>query len=100
MGCDFYIYTYLYVYFLDNEKITSYIPIFIKCKRGYFNDDDDYDDLIPNKPVLIYSATNNFVNTNYYEKYKEFIQDQLDNRDQKWENITKIKKIERRVERF
>ena len=98
MGCDFYIYTYLYVYFQD---MTSYIPIFIKCKRGYFNDDDDNDDdLIPNKPILIYSATNNFVNRNYNEKYKEIIQEKLDYCHQKWENVIKIKKIEKRVERF
>ena len=102
MGCDFYIYNYLYVYFG-----TSYIPIFINYKKGYFSDYGDYDDdededeadLIPKKPILIYSV-NNFVNWNYEEEYTKLVQDKLETIGKKWENITTIKKIEKRIERF
>lgn len=103
MGCDYYIYTYLHIYFQkqeDNPNIIHYLPVCISCKNMYFEYDDstdNYDPLVPNKPILIYSK-NQFENNNYERKYKEIIQDKIYMVKKKWENVTTIKKVERRFE--
>lgn len=110
MACDYYIYTYLYIFFQtqtqtqpNNENIKSYVSISLPYQKGYFNDNDDDDadevSLIPNKPIIIYSK-NKFESKTYEENYKNIVQDKLNTIDKKWENITMIKIIERRFERF
>ena len=106
MGCDFYIYTYLYVYF---ENKLSNIHIQLNCEKCYFYISDnateqEYEQeierqLIPNEPTLIYS-NKKFEKPNYGIKYKEIIQKQLNKIDKIWENISIIQIIENRIERF
>lgn len=106
MGCDFYNYTYLYIYF---ENKLSNIPILLNCEKCYFYVSDDASEeeyeqeiekqLTPRKPINIYT-NNHFVNTIYEIKYKEIIQRQLNKIDKNWENISNIKIIETRIERF
>lgn len=109
-------------YFISKNlkiKFKSILPMFIQLEkvRGYFNfyleeDDPDYDEkykkyvkerLIPDmKPIIIYEK-NQFVNSNLENKYKLFIQEELNkrNRDNKieWTDILDITKIETRYER-
>ena len=106
MGCDFYIYTYLYVYF---ENKLSNIPIQLNCEKCFFYDspyitEEDYEEdidrqLIPREPILIF-ANNKFENSTFEIKYKEIIQRQLNKIDKKWENISIIQIVENRIERF
>jgi uncharacterized membrane protein YgaE (UPF0421/DUF939 family) len=106
MGCDFYIYTYLYVFF---ENKLSNIPILLNFERCYFYDshnmsEEEYEkenerQLIPRKSVLIYS-NHNFESTTYEMKYKNIVEDKLNKIDKTWENISNIKIVERRIERF
>jgi uncharacterized membrane protein YgaE (UPF0421/DUF939 family) len=105
MGCDFYIYTYLYVFFENKSNIS----IQLTCEKCYFyvsnnETEQEYKEeierqLTPNKPILIYS-NNKFEKPNYEINYKEIIQRQLNKIDKKWENISKIKIVENRIERF
>jgi len=115
MGCDYYICKYLKINF------QSILPRFIQLERdqGYFNfdldeDDADYDEkyekyiekiLTPNmKPIIIYEK-NQFIDTKLENKYKLFIDKELNmynkNHDNKieWKDILNIKKIESRFER-
>lgn len=106
MGCDFYIYTYLYVYF---ENKLSNIPIRLNTEKCYFYvsenaTDQEYEQevvrqLIPREPILIY-ANNKFENITFEIKYKEIIQKQLKEIDKFWENISIIQIVENRIERF
>ena len=106
MGCDFYIYTYLYVYF---ENKTSNIPILLNIEKCYFYVSDnateeEYENEIerqlnPRDSIQIYSD-NNFKNITYELKYKELIQNQLNKIDKNWENISIVEIVERRIERF
>jgi uncharacterized membrane protein YgaE (UPF0421/DUF939 family) len=106
MACDFYIYTYLYVYF---ENKTSNIPILLTNEKCYFYDSDSITEqeyeieiekqLTPRDTIQIYS-NNKFKNTTYELKYKEIIQKQLNKIDKNWENISIIEIVERRIERF
>jgi len=106
MGCDFYIYTYLYVYF---ENKLSNIPILLNSEKCYFYVSDnaseqEYEEeverqLTPHEPILIYS-NNTFEKPNYEIKYKEIIQKRLNKIDKNWENISNIQIIETRIERF
>jgi len=102
MGCDFYIYTYLYVFF---ENKLSNIPILLNSRNCYFYDSDNISEeeleqqLIPRKSVLIYS-NNHFEKPTYEIEYKEIVEDKLNKIDKTWENISNIKIVERRIERF
>lgn len=106
MGYDFYIYTYLYVYF---ENKTSNIPILLNTEKCYFYESDyiteqEYEkeiekQLTPRDTIQIYS-NNAFENSTYELKYKEVIQKQLNKIDKNWENISIVEIIERRIERF
>jgi len=101
MRCDFYICNYLYVFF-ENE--ISYIPICINIEKRYFhhrnNDiEDDERQLIPNKPILIYSK-NEFEKIIYKNKFEKIVQQKLNDIDKKWENVSKIKIMETRIERL
>jgi len=106
MGCDFYIYTYLYVYF-ENKK--SNIPIQLTCEKSFFYDssyisEQEYEEgierqLTPRNPILIFS-NNKFENSTFEIKYKEIIQIQLNKIDKNWENISIIEIVEKRIERF
>lgn len=106
MGCDFYIYTYLYVYF---ENKLSNIPIALNTEKCYFYDSDNMTEeeyeqgierqLTPRAPILIYS-NNHFETSKYEFKYKEIIQKQLNKIDKNWENISIIQIVENRIERF
>jgi hypothetical protein len=96
MGCDFYIFYYLYVFF-ENER--SYVPICINTEKRYFYDMGSERQLISNKPILIYNS-NKFENTTYRKKYEQIIQQKINNIDKTWENISKIKIVEKRIEKF
>ena len=104
MGCDFYIYTYLYVFF---ENKMSNIPILLNCENGYFYDsgnnemsEDELErQLEPRKSIVIYS-NNKFENSKYDIKYKEMVEKRLKTIDKNWENISIIKIVEIRIERF
>ena len=106
MGCDFYIYTYLYVYF---ENKNSNIPIFLNTEKCFFYVSDDASEqeyeneiekqLTPRDSIKIYS-NNKFENMTYEIKYKDIIQTQLNKIDKNWENISIIKIVENRIERF
>jgi hypothetical protein len=110
MGCDFYIYKSLKVYYKDN----SFDFMDIEKERGYFyfpeidNDNIEYEkkrseiiseQLQPRiKPIIIYQ-NNSFINVNYESKYKEFIFIKLVSYNKTWEDIMNIEKIEYRCER-
>lgn len=106
MGCDFYIYTYLYVFF---ENKLSNIPILLNSRNCYFYDSDNMSEeeyekekerqLIPRKSLLIYS-NNHFENTTYEMKYKKIVEDNMNKINKTWENISNIKIVESRIERF
>ena len=106
MGCDYYIYTYLYIYF-ENKK--SNIPILLNCEKGYvYNSDEmskeEYErqfelQLEPHMHILVYS-NNKFEKPNYEMKYKELVEKQLKKINKTWENISIIKIVENRIERF
>ena len=108
MGCDFYIYTYLYVFF---ENKMSNIPILLNSEKCYFYDsgnnemsEEEYEEelerqLEPRKSILVYS-NNHFEKPNYEMKYKEIVENRLKTIDKTWENISIIKIVERRIERF
>lgn len=115
MGCDYYICKYLKINF------QSIMPLFIELERdsGYFyfnldEDEPDYDKkykkyvkemLTPSmKPIIIYEK-NQFVNNKLENKYKLFVQEELNmyNRSHEnkieWKDILDIIKIETRYER-
>lgn len=117
MGCDYYIYKYLKIKFSSIYILPLYIEL--EKERGYFNfhldeDDDEYDKkykkyvqetLTPNMlPIIIYEK-NQFVNSKLENKYKLFIQEELNNYNRRYENkiewndILDIVKIEIREER-
>jgi len=116
MGCDYYIYKYLKIKFNNNN-----FPLFIQLEKdlGFFDfdldeDDPDYDKkykkyikqmLTPNmKPIIIYEK-NQFANSKLENKYKFFIQEELNrfnnSHEEKidWSNILDVNKIETREER-
>ena len=111
MGCDYYIYKYLYIYYL-NENIPSLIEL--SKEYGYFyypnldSDDEEYEkinqkyineQLKPSmKPITIYE--NGIFISEYIEsKYKSQIQKELNSTQKKWEDIKIVSKKEVRYER-
>lgn len=110
MGCDFYIYKSLKIYYKND--ICDLIDIEKEQRYFYYpeidNDDVEYEkkrsesiseQLQPRmKPILIY-RDNSFVNVIYESKYKEFIFIKIASYNKTWEDITTIEKIEYRCER-
>jgi len=109
MGCDYYILKLLKIFFSDNDK--DYLEIQVDSKRGYYEydqydeDEEDYEEkmneyikitLTPKmKPILIY--VNNSFNTSTFEiKYKTLVENEIQEHDKKWGEITKIIKVEAR----
>ena len=109
MGCDYYIYKDLNIYYNDNK----YISISLERDRGYYNDiydedEEDYEEKMKKyikecltpvmKPIIIY-IDNNFKNINFENKYKHLIENEINKYNIKWCEITKIIKEENRFER-
>ena len=109
MGCDYYIVKVLNIYYNDND----YLRVELERERGYFNyyydeDEEDYEDKVNKyikdiltsqmKPIIIYS-NNSFNKLSSETKYKIIIQNEINEYDKKWCEITKILKVEERFER-
>lgn len=109
MGCDYYIVKALYIYYRD-----TYLDVELSREKGYFycnydSDDEDYDKKVnahikeclkaEMKPIILYND-NNFIQESYKQKYKNMILDEIKKYNIEWSEITQIKKIEYRYERF
>jgi hypothetical protein len=108
MGCDFYIYKKLYIYYKNKEKMM----ITLSSNQGWFydcnldSDEVNYEKKLKKSeneqlkpshdPIIIYKD-DSFINKNLEIKYKEFIEDSL---KINWTDIDKIVKVEERWERF
>ena len=109
MGCDYYILIMLHIYYNDNE----YVEIELDREKGYYNyeiDEDEYNYkekveeykkhiLIPiMNPILIYNK--NYLRTLSSElKYKTLVENEIKKYDKQWDDITKIIKVEVRIQR-
>ena len=107
MGCDYYIYKKLYIYYKNDRNTTL---ILLEHDRGYFyeinidEDEEDYEEKIEKsiqeqlepkmKPISIY-LNDVFCKPSFEEKYKSLILQHLP-RDKVWEDIVKIVKKESR----
>ncbi len=109
MGCDYYIVNVLYIYYNNND----YLLIELERERCYYSfeydsDEDDYEEQLNNyvkkiltpqiKPITIYSD-NHFHKLNYETKYKTIIENEMNQYNIKWSDVTKIIKVENRYER-
>lgn len=109
MGCDFYIVKYLCIYYNDDtcESIN------VSKENGYYyfdadSDEENYEQKINDykknilkpqiKPIVIYD-NNTFIKSCSENKYKTFIEDKIKDDNKKWNDITKIIKLENRYER-
>ena len=111
MGCDYYILKILYIYFdkddylfieIDRQQCYYYCD-FDEDEEGYKEKYEKYkeDMLTPQtKPILIYE-NHKFNQLSSETKYKNMIENKITNygNGKKWENITKIIKVEERYER-
>ena len=103
MGCDYYIVKELRIYCKDN--IWLYVEL--ERDRGYYYYDIDNDDdekkrnecITPKmKPILLYDK-DGFINNSYEHKYKHLVEYEITKNNKNWDDIVKIKKVERRYER-
>jgi len=109
MGCDYYIVKSLNIYYND----TDYLVIELQRERGYYyfdydEDEDDYEDKVKEyitkcitpqmKPIIIY-MNEHFNKESFELKYKNIIENEINNAGKKWCEITKIIKVEERYER-
>jgi HD superfamily phosphohydrolase len=110
MGCDYYILKLLHIYYSE----TDYVELELTRERGYYDDlqfdedADDYDEKVSEhiremltpktEPIVIY-INNRFNKLSCAEKYKTIIETEINQRDKKWCEITKIIKVEERQER-
>jgi hypothetical protein len=111
MGCDYYIYKNLVIYYNDTWRPSN---ITLSRDSGYFyypdidEDDPDYEKIINKstndqlkssmKDIIIYE-NNSFLIPNYELKYKYKIENELKNDKKEWKDIIKIVKSENRYER-
>lgn len=113
MGCDYYIYKQLHIYY--NEDANEYLDINIHTERGYFHEDgtidsdDEYADqhfadyvrftLIPKmKPIILYDGKQwNKPETEV--KYKNIVEKSLKEHNLFMTSVIKIVKVEERQER-
>ena len=111
MGCDYYIYKKLHIYYNENE----YLDIILHTERGYFHEDRiiDSDDesadqnfseyirftLIPKmKPNMIYDGKK-WNNPETETKYKNIIEKTIKEHNISMTSIIKIVKVEERRQR-
>ena len=111
MGCDYYIYKVLHIYFNEND----YLELIVDREKGYFGDmqydedNDDYDEKLEEyikeelkpqfDPIIIYN-NNSFNKTSTELKYKNLIQEKINEYCKNWYEIKKIIKLEKRIMRF
>lgn len=112
MGCDYYILKFLHIYYNNDD----FLEIELYRQKGYYIDDDqdedeDYDDYSERfheyveycletkmKPIVIYN-NNCFCKSSFDTKYTNIIEDAIKKHDKTWCEITKIVKVEKRLER-
>lgn len=110
MGCDYYIFKLLHVFF--NE--TDYLEIQLDIERGYFDDlqfdedADDYDEKVVEHikevltpkvaPIMIYE-NGSFNKSSCESKYRLMVETEIFEHDKVWSDIIKIIKVEERRER-
>lgn len=110
MGCDYYILKLLHIYYNEND----YVEVELTRERGYYDDlqfdedANDYDEKVTEhiremltpktEPIVIY-INNRFNKLSCAEKYRTLIETEINQRDKKWSEITKIVKVEKRQER-
>uniref|UniRef100_A0A6C0H3I1 Uncharacterized protein n=1 Tax=viral metagenome TaxID=1070528 RepID=A0A6C0H3I1_9ZZZZ len=112
MGCDYYILKLLQIYYNNDD----FLEIELYRQKGYYIDDDqdedeDYDDYSERfheyveycletkmKPIVIYN-NNCFCKSSFDTKYTNIIEDEIVKHNKTWSEITKIVKVEKRLER-
>ena len=111
MGCDYYIYKKLHIYYNEDE----YLDIKVKTERGYFPDDGNIDSddenadqqvaeyiqyiLTPKmKPIILYDGEK-WNKPETESKYKNIIEKSLKEHNLFMTSVIKIVKVEERIER-
>jgi chromosomal replication initiation ATPase DnaA len=100
MGCDYYIVKVLHIYY--NE--TDYLEFEINRKREYYyyeydSDEEDYEDKVNEykkniltpvmKPIILYTD-NGFIKPSFEEKYKDILEEIVDDYDKKCAKSQKL----------
>ena len=111
MGCDYYIYKKLHIYYNENE----YLDIEIKREQGYYqedgtidSDDENSEDIWKEylrftftpkiKPIILYDGTK-WNKPEAALKYKNIIEKSLKEYKMSMPNVIKIVKVEERQQR-
>ena len=111
MGCDYYISKKIYIYF--NNNYNNYLVFELSRTHGYYCYDYDEDELdyqekmisykeralTPQMKSIILYENNNFNKSSYETTYKTLVEQKAEKYGKKWEDISKIEKVEERFER-
>lgn len=103
MCCDYFILKLLHIYYNNSE----YLEIELDRQRGYYDDDEDEENintyieytLTPKTEIIVIYNNNNFNKPSLEEKYKTLVENKIRKYRKKWCEITKIIKVEERHER-
>jgi hypothetical protein len=114
MGADYYIAKVLYVYLNDGTILRTEIEKYGQYYLFHYDEDEiDYnyktyqvklDEYIENcyqsimEDIIIYN-NNSFTTVSCEKKYKQFVEDKLNERNKIWSEISKIIKVEERYPR-